>query len=81
MEAGGSTEEDYDAAKLEFPRKFESADTATLTISEVAILLNHRKKQVHNLQVLLRKISPITILSCPFNHANEPWGPCVHITL
>ena len=37
---------DEDAAELQFPKEFENADTKTLLISEVNILLDHRKQQV-----------------------------------
>ena len=37
---------DEDAAELQFPKEFELADTKTLLISEVNILLEHRKQQV-----------------------------------
>ena len=35
-----------DAAELQFPKEFELGDTKTLLISEVNILLEHRKQQV-----------------------------------
>jgi hypothetical protein len=37
---------DEDAAELQFPKEFELPDTKTLLISEVNILLEHRKQQV-----------------------------------
>ena len=39
------TAADEDAAELVFPKEFEDSDTKTLLISEVHIILDHRKKQ------------------------------------
>ena len=51
--AGPSTETvavEEDAADLQFPKEFELADTKTLLISEVNILLEHRKQQVRDVK-------------------------------
>lgn len=50
MASGGAdpanaTTVEEDAADLVFPKEFEDNDTKTLLISEVNILLEHRKKQ------------------------------------
>lgn len=45
-QAGETPAIDEDAAELQFPKEFELADTKTLLISEVNILLEHRKQQV-----------------------------------
>jgi hypothetical protein len=42
--AASSTVEE-DAAELQFPKEFEDPETKTLFISEVHILLEHRKQQ------------------------------------
>ena len=41
-----------DAADLQFPKEFELGDTKTLFISEVNILLEHRKQQVTRIQAI-----------------------------
>merc|ERR1712102_188872 len=43
--AAGEVAIEEDAADLQFPPEFEKADTKTLLISEVHILLEHRKQQ------------------------------------
>ncbi len=43
--ASSTTAADEDAAELTFPKEFEDPETKTLLISEVAILLEHRKQQ------------------------------------
>ena len=45
-QAGETPAIDEDAAELQFPKEFELQDTKTLLISEVNILLEHRKQQV-----------------------------------
>ena len=45
---GVVTAAEENAAELQFPKEFESADTKTLLISEVHILLEHRKQQNEN---------------------------------
>ena len=45
---GGVTATEENAAELQFPKEFESQDTKTLLISEVHILLEHRKQQNEN---------------------------------
>ncbi len=44
--SGEAVPVDEDAAELQFPKEFELPDTKTLLISEVNILLEHRKQQV-----------------------------------
>ena len=44
--AGETPAIDEDAAELQFPKEFELLDTKTLLISEVNIVLEHRKQQV-----------------------------------
>ena len=46
VQAGETPAIDEDAAELQFPKEFELPDTKTLLISEVNILLEHRKQQV-----------------------------------
>mgnify|MGYP000949075813 CR=1 FL=1 len=41
----GENQVDEDAAELQFPKEFEDPETKTLLISEVHILLEHRKAQ------------------------------------
>ena len=45
---GVVTATEENAAELQFPKEFESQDTKTLLISEVHILLEHRKQQNEN---------------------------------
>ena len=40
---GVMTASEENAAELQFPKEFESQDTKTLLISEVHILLEHRR--------------------------------------
>ncbi len=47
--SGEAVPVDEDAAELQFPKEFELPDTKTLLISEVNILLEHRKQQVRKL--------------------------------
>merc|ERR1712212_688240 len=42
------TASEENAAELQFPKEFESQDTKTLLISEVHILLEHRRQQNEN---------------------------------
>merc|ERR1712241_1634209 len=48
MGIGVVTAAEENAAELQFPKEFESADTKTLLISEVHILLEHRRQQNEN---------------------------------
>jgi len=45
---GVVTANEENAAELQFPKEFESQDTKTLLISEVHILLEHRRQQNEN---------------------------------
>jgi len=45
---GVMTAGEENAAELQFPKEFESQDTKTLLISEVHILLEHRRQQNEN---------------------------------
>lgn len=45
---GVVTAAEENAAELQFPKEFEAPDTKTLLISEVHILLEHRKQQNEN---------------------------------
>ena len=45
---GEVTASEENAAELQFPKEFESQDTKTLLISEVHILLEHRRQQNEN---------------------------------
>ena len=45
---GVVTASEENAAELQFPKEFESQDTKTLLISEVHILLEHRRQQNEN---------------------------------
>ena len=58
--SGEAVPVDEDAAELQFPKEFELPDTKTLLISEVNILLDHRKQQVrlkcYKIKLCLNKI-------------------------
>jgi len=45
---GVVTAQEENAAELQFPKEFESQETKTLLISEVHILLEHRRQQNEN---------------------------------
>merc|ERR1712066_1224242 len=47
-DAAGSSTAEEDASDLNFPKEFNDNDTKTLLISEVHILLEHRKQQNEN---------------------------------